>query len=105
MRAKGMFRLALDLTLQQMVDELDVHLNSFEYWRKRWHKFDWSVSLQAGTLAVRANYPVRSNVNLLRWFATPGHGRLNPAFFGTRRPYAASHEHHQSLFGGHAISV
>ncbi|WP_166877046.1 helix-turn-helix domain-containing protein [Massilia mucilaginosa] len=36
MRAQGMFRLAQGLTLQQVADEFEVHLNSVENWRRRW---------------------------------------------------------------------
>ena len=36
MRAQGMFRLAQGLTLQQVADEFEVHLNSVEKWRQRW---------------------------------------------------------------------
>ena len=32
MRAQGMFRLAQGLTLQQVADEFEVHLNSVENW-------------------------------------------------------------------------
>lgn len=39
MRAQGMFRLAQGLTLQQVADEFDVHLNSVENWRQRWGEF------------------------------------------------------------------
>lgn len=39
MRAQGMFRLAQGLTLQQVADEFEVHLNSVENWRQRWDEF------------------------------------------------------------------
>ena len=39
MRAQGMFRLAQGLTLQQVADEFEVHLNSVENWRQRWDDF------------------------------------------------------------------
>ena len=34
-----MFRLAQGLTLQQVADEFEVHLNSVENWRQRWDEF------------------------------------------------------------------
>ena len=39
MRAQGMFRLAQGLTLQQVANEFEVHLNSVENWRQRWDEF------------------------------------------------------------------
>ncbi|MCY0912279.1 helix-turn-helix domain-containing protein [Massilia antarctica] len=39
MRAQGMFRMAQGLTLQQVADEFEVHLNSVENWRRRWDEF------------------------------------------------------------------
>ena len=36
MRAQGMFRLAQDLTLQQVADEFEVDFNRVENWRQRW---------------------------------------------------------------------
>jgi transposase len=39
MRAQGIFRLAQGLTLQQVADEFEVHLNSVENWRRRWDEF------------------------------------------------------------------
>jgi transposase len=39
MRAQGMFRLAQVLTLKQVGDEFEVHLNSVENWRQRWDEF------------------------------------------------------------------
>jgi transposase len=39
MQAQGMFRLAQGLTLQQVADEFEVHLNSVENWRQRWNQF------------------------------------------------------------------
>lgn len=39
MRAQGMYRLAQGLTLQQVADEFEVHLNSVENWRQRWDEF------------------------------------------------------------------
>jgi transposase len=39
MRACGMYRLAQGLTLQQVADEFEVHLNSVENWRQRWDEF------------------------------------------------------------------
>lgn len=38
MRAQGMFRLAQGLTLQQVADEFEVHLNSVENWYQRWNE-------------------------------------------------------------------
>lgn len=39
MRAQGMSRLAQGLTLQQVADEFEVHLNSVENWCQRWDEF------------------------------------------------------------------
>jgi transposase len=39
MRAQGVLRLSQGLTLQQVADEFDVHLNSVEHWKQRWGQF------------------------------------------------------------------
>jgi transposase len=38
MRAQAIVRLSQGLTLQQVADEFDAHLNSVENWRQRWNK-------------------------------------------------------------------
>jgi transposase/transposase-like protein len=38
MRAEAIVRLSQGLTLQQVADEFDAHLNSVEKWRQRWNK-------------------------------------------------------------------
>jgi transposase len=52
MRAQAIVRLSQGLTLQQVADEFDVHLNSVEKWRQRWNK-SGLVGLQEGTRTGR----------------------------------------------------
>jgi transposase len=90
-RAQGIRRLGQGMTLQQVADEFEVHINSVEHWRQCWSKFGL-VGLYEGhhsgrppslsrqqqrTLAKLANDEGGTSRSLLQRWRERGHARMS----------------------------
>lgn len=70
-----MYRLTQGLTLQQVADEFEVHLNSVENCASDGMNLVWSACSKAGTPTGRRNYPRRNDANSATWRDTGGTAR------------------------------
>jgi len=69
MRAQGMFRLAQGLTLQQVADEFEVHLNSVENWRQRWDELGLVGLFEGRHTGRPESCPTKSGASWATWRA------------------------------------